>query len=56
MTKNYHWTTTVVEEEDGEFVIDIREACEALGWKEGDIIEWIDNDDGTWTIKKKDLK
>lgn len=24
------------------------------GWKTGDVIEWIDNKDGTWTIKKKE--
>lgn len=29
------------------------ELCEQLGWKEGDTIEWIDNKDGTWTLKKK---
>ena len=28
------------------------EVCEMLGWKEGDTIEWIDNRDGTWTLKK----
>lgn len=29
------------------------EVCEMLGWQPGDIIEWIDNKDGTWTLKKK---
>lgn len=28
------------------------ELCETLGWHEGDTIEWIDNKDGTWTLKK----
>lgn len=23
-----------------------------LGWKEGDTIEWIDNGDGSWSLKK----
>jgi bifunctional DNA-binding transcriptional regulator/antitoxin component of YhaV-PrlF toxin-antitoxin module len=27
---------------------------ESAGWKEGDVIEWIDNGDGTWTLRKKD--
>lgn len=29
------------------------ELCEKLGWREGDIVEWIDNKDGTWTLKKQ---
>lgn len=49
----YHWIKTIVEDDNGEFVIDLKEACEELGWKEGDVVEWIDNNDGTWTIKKK---
>jgi hypothetical protein len=24
------------------------------GWKEGDTLEWIDNKDGSWTMKKKE--
>lgn len=27
---------------------------ETAGWKEGDILEWIDNKDGSWILKKKD--
>lgn len=50
----YHWIKTIVEDDNGELVIDLKEACEELGWKEGDVIEWIDNNDGTWTIKKKE--
>lgn len=26
---------------------------EVAGWKEGDILEWFDNGDGSWTLKKK---
>lgn len=26
---------------------------EVAGWKEGDILEWHDNKDGSWTLKKK---
>jgi len=26
---------------------------ESLGWNEGTEIEWIDNEDGTFTIKEK---
>jgi len=24
---------------------------EELGWKLGDTLEWIDNEDGTWTLR-----
>ena len=26
---------------------------ESVGWKEGDVIEWIDNKDGSWTMRKE---
>ncbi len=25
------------------------------GWKEGDVIEWIDNKDGSWSLSKKSV-
>lgn len=28
------------------------EMLEELGWKEGDMLEWIDNNDGSFTLKK----
>jgi hypothetical protein len=46
----------IVEDPDhpGELLLDIgNELCEHLGWKPGDEIEWVDNKDGTWTIRKK---
>jgi hypothetical protein len=27
---------------------------ESAGWKIGDTLEWIDNKNGTWSIKKKE--
>jgi hypothetical protein len=50
----YSWITTIVEDPDhpGEMLLDIGEACKELGWAEGDAIEWIDNKDGSWTMKK----
>ena len=27
---------------------------EKLGWKPGDSLAWIDNEDGTWTLTKHD--
>ncbi len=46
---------TVIEDPDnpGEVMIDLgQELCDQLGWKEGDTVEWIDNKDGSWTLKK----
>jgi hypothetical protein len=33
------------------------ELIEITGWKEGDVLEWIDNDDNSWSLRKisKDL-
>lgn len=42
-------------EEDGELVLPIPpEFMKELNWKEGDIMTWIDNEDGTFTLRKKD--
>ena len=52
----YEFARMIVEdpENPGELVIDLgNELCEHLGWKPGDEVEWIDNKDGTWTIRKK---
>jgi hypothetical protein len=56
MDSEQRFVRTLVEDPDnpGEIMIDLGlEMCEQLGWKEGDVIEWIDNKDGTWTLKKK---
>ena len=29
------------------------ELCERLGWHPGDILDWHDNKDGSWTLSKK---
>ena len=49
------WTAEVLTDKDGEFFIEFSdEFLREIGWKEGDTIEWIDNHDGSWTMKKKD--
>lgn len=30
------------------------ELLNQMGWAEGDDLEWIDNKNGSWNIKKKD--
>ncbi len=38
----------------GEFLLDLGDdLVKQLGWKVGDTVTWIDNLDGTWTLKKK---
>jgi hypothetical protein len=31
------------------------ELCEQAGWAPGDTLEWINNQDGTWTLKKQTI-
>jgi bifunctional DNA-binding transcriptional regulator/antitoxin component of YhaV-PrlF toxin-antitoxin module len=52
MTKS--WTLEVQQHEDGEHFIEFPDdVLQEAGWKEGDVIEWIDNKDGSWTLQKK---
>lgn len=49
------WTLEVQEDQFGEKFIEFPpEAISDLGWKEGDTVEWVDNGDGSWSIKKKE--
>lgn len=49
------WTLDVKQDENGEAFIEFPpEALEGVGWQEGDEIQWIDNGDGSWTLKKKE--
>ena len=36
------------------FPEDFLDQLDELGWKLGDTVEWIDNQDGTWSLKKVD--
>jgi hypothetical protein len=31
------------------------ELLSQAGWQEGDVLTWVDNKDGTWTLVKEDL-
>lgn len=51
------WTIKVEDAEDGsgDLILPFPEdLLESAGWKEGDTLEWIDNKDGSWILKKKD--
>jgi hypothetical protein len=52
MTKT--WTITTEEDPDtGEVVLPLPpELMKLQGWQDGDTLEWIENDDGSWTIRK----
>jgi hypothetical protein len=55
MTKDtLKWNLEVVEDpESGELLLQFpEEFLDMQGWKEGDILEWEDNKDGTWSLKK----
>ena len=56
LTMNNSWILTVEEDpETGDLILPFTDEILAeVGWKEGDVIEWIDNKDGSWTMRKKD--
>ena len=49
------WTVQL--EEDGDDVVLPlpQEVIDHLDLKEGDVLEWKDNEDGTWSLTKKNL-
>ena len=55
--KRTSWTLNVEEDlETGDSILTFPEdLLESAGWKEGDVIEWIDCKDGTWQLKKKSV-
>jgi hypothetical protein len=51
-------TAQVIEDPDnpGELFLDLgTELCAQLGWQAGDILEWIDQKDGSWLLQKQPL-
>jgi hypothetical protein len=51
---NRTWTITLEEDsETGDLILPLNDDILAeTGWKTGDSINWIDNKDGSWTMKK----
>ena len=51
---NKTWTINVEEDpETGDLILPLNDdILEETGWKTGDSIDWIDNKDGSWTMKK----
>ena len=56
MTKS--WTVTLEEDPDtGELILPFNEEIlKEAGWKEGDVLEWIDNKNGSWSLVKQQEK
>jgi hypothetical protein len=48
------WTITLDEDpETGDLIMPLSDdILESAGWKEGDTLEWIDNENGTWSLRK----
>lgn len=53
---NKRWTVTVeYDNESGDYVLPLTdEMMQSVDWKVGDTLEWIDNHDGSWTLRKRD--
>lgn len=49
------WIVSLEEDENGDLILPLNDdILEGVGWKTGDTIEWIDNKDGSWTMRKKE--
>lgn len=49
------WTITVEDagDDSGDLILPLPEdLLQMQGWVEGDTLEWIDNKNGSWTLKK----
>lgn len=52
------WTITLEEADDssGDLVMPLpQDLLDGVGWKEGDTLEWIDNNNGSWSLKKVEV-
>lgn len=52
------WTVTLEQDpETEELILPFPDDFLAeTGWQEGDVLEWIDNQDGTWSLEKQQDK
>lgn len=50
-----HWTITLQEDpKTKELILPFtEEILEAVGWKPGDVIVWKNNNNGSWSLRKK---
>lgn len=54
MDNEKRWTLIIEEDsETGDGILTFPpDLLEAAGWREGDRIRWIDNQDGSWSLEK----
>lgn len=54
MESNYRYEVITQEDpETGDLILPLpQELLDQMGWKEGDSLQWLQNDDGSWYIKK----
>ena len=52
------WTVTLEQDPDtGDLILPFtNEMLADVGWREGDVLEWIDNKDGSWSLVKQQEK
>lgn len=50
------WTATVEEDANGEPILVFPEGCLPEDWVEGTTVEWVDQKDGTWLLRKKEME
>lgn len=54
MNKTYHCQVIEDPDDPEQLLIDLgTEVCAEMGWAVGDTLEWVDNKDGSWTLKKQ---
>lgn len=52
MTGEYFEADVQTDETGNQFIVFPDDLTERMGWEVGDEIQWIDNNDGSWTMKK----
>lgn len=52
-----NWTVTIEEDpETKDLILPLpQDLLDLQGWKEGDTLEWIDNNNGSWQLQKKSV-
>lgn len=55
---NKTWTVSIEQDpETGDLLLPFTdEILSDLGWREGDVLEWVDNQDGSWSLVKQKQK
>lgn len=47
------WVVEVQQDVDGEYFLEFPEGCLPSDWIEGTVVEWVDQKDGSWLLRKK---